>query len=152
MTSQVVYRACGGISHRDAAWIQRSTNNWNDCSESTLYKPLALLDLFVGNLWIAIPCMGRKAGAWSKKNTFRSCYWFAVRSQISPSFGSTRNGILIGFQTDRQFESWKGWPYVEAGFVPWQESLDRHSLPQLPDRWDFPQIRPWQSSRSCNLR
>ncbi|CAJ1436273.1 unnamed protein product [Effrenium voratum] len=27
------------------------------------------------------------------------------------------NGILIGFQTDRQFESWKGWPYVEAGFA-----------------------------------
>lgn len=27
------------------------------------------------------------------------------------------NGIMIGFQTDRAFESWPGWPYIETVFA-----------------------------------
>jgi len=27
------------------------------------------------------------------------------------------NGIMIGFQTDRAFESWSGWPYIETVFA-----------------------------------
>ena len=32
---------------------------------------------------------------------------------------ASRNGILIGFQTDPRFEHWPGWPYVELAFAAW---------------------------------
>ena len=45
---------------------------------------------------------------------------FARTSEKTPAFLlHEANGVMIGFQTDKRWESWAGWPWIEG---PWLQA------------------------------
>lgn len=47
---------------------------------------------------------------------------------------------MIGFQTDRTYESWSGWPYIETVFVPrrsCEKSQEFTTENGLTDNWGW---------------